>query len=656
MKKLITILTILFFTNVNSQIINTIVGIGTSGNTNDNSQASTAKISPNAIALDVSGNLYIASGNKIRKVNATSGIITTVAGGGNVTTDGGLATSSKFTSIKGVAVDALGNFYIAAEHKIRKVNSNGIISTIAGTGIAGLSGDGGQASLAQLYSPEGIAIDLAGNLYIADNYNMRVRKIATDGVISTIAGSGIYPNNIGSGGDGGLATSAKLYNPQDVAVDQYGNVYIADASNKRIRKVNTNGIISTIAGKGTSSYSGDGGEAINAEIASPWGIDVDDLGNVYVADFINNRIRMINSHGIISTIAGSGGTGTGSGAFNGDGGQATSAQLNYPYDVVVDNKGNIYIADFLNYRVRKFCNSGTIVSSSSPLCSNNSATLTCTSSGSKFTWNTGQTNISSIVVKPNSQTTYTVTSNVACNNNVISNSITISLISSPNVSITSSNSNTNFCSGSVGHSTLTANGAINYAWNNYSQNASIDVYPTLTTNYYVVGTSSNGCTDTANITLFFNSLPQPSVIISGNKISTQNFSTYQWYLNNMLIANATNQNYIPLVSGLYSVHITDINGCSNTSTGNYFDVKVSSIDEIANDEKIIFYPNPVNSILYFNSEFPMDIEITNSLGIKVLKKNLNEIKQINFSEYETGLYYLKVLYNNSTTTYKILKN
>jgi uncharacterized repeat protein (TIGR01451 family) len=221
--------------------------------------------------------------------------------------------------------------------------ANGTIVTMAGTGAPGFSGDGSAATGAQLNYPEGLALDSAGNLYIADSRNQRVRKVAANGVITTIAGNGGW----GYSGDGNAATSAELDYPNGVTVDSAGNLYIADTENQRIRKVAPNGIITTVAGNGNCCYSGDGGPATSAQLAYPYGVAVDPAGDLYIADEDNNRIRKVDLSGNITTIAGNGGYG-----FSGDGGLAVNATLSYPSSVFVDALGNVYVADQYNNAVR----------------------------------------------------------------------------------------------------------------------------------------------------------------------------------------------------------------------------------------------------------------------------------------------------------------
>ena len=281
----------------------------------------------------------------------TAGIISTIAGNGiqGYGGDGGQATAAKLYFPEEVILDALGNLYIAdaGNNRIRKVNTAGVISTIVGNGTSGFAGDGGPATAAELTDPLGLSLDVSGNLYIADAYSSRIRKVSTAGIISTIVGNGIY----GFAGDGGLATAAELAHPQKVILDAFDNLYIADTENNRIRKVNTAGIISTIAGTGTFGYSGDGGQATAAELFNPKCVVIDSWGSLYIADQSNSCIRMLNTAGTISTIAGNGNYG-----YTGDGGQATAAKLAYPAGVSLDALGNLYIADANNSNIRKVTN------------------------------------------------------------------------------------------------------------------------------------------------------------------------------------------------------------------------------------------------------------------------------------------------------------
>ena len=278
--------------------------------------------------------------------------ISTVAGNGTAgfSGDGGPATSAEMDNPTGVAVDSSGNIYFADpdNQRIRKVTaSTGHMSTVAGNGTYGFSGDGGAATSAELKNPDAVAVDSSGNVYIADSFSNRVRKVTVStGVITTVAGSG----TAGYSGDGSAATSAELNFPTGVAVDSSGNIYIADIDNYVIRKVTAStGVISRVAGNGTAGFSGDSGLAISAELSTPAGVAVDTSGNIYIGDYRNERIRKVTaSTGNITTVAGNGTEG-----FSGDGGAATSAELNYPESVAVDTSGNFYIGDYGNLRIRK---------------------------------------------------------------------------------------------------------------------------------------------------------------------------------------------------------------------------------------------------------------------------------------------------------------
>ena len=317
---------------------------------NDGDFATNATInSANGIAFDSAGNLYIAdsSNNRIRKVD-TNGVITTVAGNGvpGYSGDGGAATNASLKQPYDIASDAWGNLFIADSHnqRVRKVDTNGIISTVAGTSLRGFSGDGGAATNAQLNTLYGITVDGLGNLFIADSFNNRVRRVDTNGIVMTIVGSGAY----GFSGDGMAATNAAIDEPWDVTLDSAGNLFIADFFNQRIRKVDVNGMINTVAGNGSSAYSGDGGFATNASLDLPRALTVDSVGNVYVADSYNQRIRKVNPGGVISTVAGNGIPG-----FSGDGGSGNDANISFPRGVAMDGAGNVFITDGGNSRIRK---------------------------------------------------------------------------------------------------------------------------------------------------------------------------------------------------------------------------------------------------------------------------------------------------------------
>ena len=276
-----------------------------------------------------------------------------VAGNSGAVDDEVPALEASLNYVSAVAADRSGNLYIAdtGDHRIRRVDAAGTITTVAGTGTEGFSGDGGPATNAQLAWPRGVTVDALGRLYIGDASNHRIRRVDAAGTITTVAGAGAP----GFGGDGGPAPSARLYGPWGVAVDASGNLYIADRSNHRIRRVDLAGTITTVAGTGTEGFSGDGGPATNAQLAWPRGVTVDASGNLYIADRSNHRIRRVDLAGTITTVAG-----TGTPGLAGDGGPAPSARLNSPSGVAVNRSGSLYISDFGNHRIRRVDAVGTI--------------------------------------------------------------------------------------------------------------------------------------------------------------------------------------------------------------------------------------------------------------------------------------------------------
>ena len=333
-------------------IITTVAG-GGSANPTDGGPATAAAIYPSGVAIDPSGNLIIADNfyDRILKV-AANGIITTVAGvglGGNsggFSGDGGPATAAALNNPTGVAVDASGNLFIADtfNYRVRMVSTGGMITTVAGNGTKGYSGDGGPATAAALNDPTGVAVDASGNIFIADYLNNRIRKVSASGIITTVAGNGTE----GFSGDGGPAAAAALNNPGGVAVDASGDILIADTYNNRIRKVSASGVITTLAGNGTAGFSGDGGPATAASLDNPASVALDTSGNLFIADLLNYRIREVSAGGNITTVAGNG-----TEAFAGDGGPATSASLELPLAVALDASRDLFIADAGTRRIRE---------------------------------------------------------------------------------------------------------------------------------------------------------------------------------------------------------------------------------------------------------------------------------------------------------------
>lgn len=353
-----TILLLLCTSAINAQNIYTCFGNGTVGSSGDGGAASAAQLStPASIAADADGNIYVADagtgGYRVRKIDLRGNIYTHAGTGiSGYSGDGGPATNAQFNSPASLAFDNLGNLYIAdaSDHRIRKINTTGIITTIAGTGVLGFSGDTGPATNAQLNAPIVVYWDRrTSNLLVCDALNNLVRKIDHTGIITTIAGTSAS----GYSGDGGPATAATLNYPAGLTTDTIGNIYIAEFFNHIIRKIDTNGIISTFAGTGSAGFSGDGGAPSLALVNKPCYISVDSSNNLYFSDQGNSRIRKITASGIITTIAGSGVRG-----YGGDTGPATSAMLNSAAGIYIANNcsNNILIADQTNHRVRVITN------------------------------------------------------------------------------------------------------------------------------------------------------------------------------------------------------------------------------------------------------------------------------------------------------------
>ena len=620
--KLLTLIALALFVNAKAQIITTFAGNGVSGYSGDGGPATAAAIwNPIGITIDAVGNLYVAQNSSyvIRKI-ATNGIITTYAGStlGGYSGDGGQATAAKLSNAWGITMDGVGNLLIADQtnNVIRMINTNGIISTIvgldsSGIGVAGFSGDGGYATSAKLFHPSGVGVDSYGNIYVADTKNNVIRMVNTNGIISTIVGldsSGI--GVAGFSGDGGYATSAKLNNPYGVTVDNLGNLYIADVLNQRVRKVNTNGIIVTFAGSNATTLN-DGGYATDAGIGNITDIDIDNFGNVYIADG-SEAVRIVNTNGIINSYAGKWSPSLG---FSGDGGPANNAQISVPYGITFDASGNLYVSDDGNNRIRKV----------TPAC--------------------------------------------------VSTHVNLSIVTS----------NTLVCMGNTIN--LIATGAKGYEWQNiigYSTLSpdTLKPSPSSNTTFYVIGYDSLGCSKKDSIQINVYPLPTDSfsLVLTSTPHVWDAYPTYssnvvnaRWYWGDGTDTLALYPSHTYSVAGTYFICVSAYSACGDSATyclndslyrttsGNMVYVNVithsTDISQIKTQNSAFsIYPNPTGSIL--NLELGIqngatELQVTDVLGNVLIHNSefLTHNLTLDVSGLPAGVYFVRV----GSSTQKFIK-
>jgi serine/threonine-protein kinase len=347
---LFTSIQVLFLHVLQAQVVTTLAGLGAAGSVDATGTSASFNL-PSGVAVDASGNVYVADyeNHKIRKITST-GVVTTFAGSGANGSVDATGTLASFAYPSAVAVDVSGNVYVAdaGNNKIRKITPAGVVTTLAGSGIADSVNATG--TLASFDTPSGIAVDASGNVYVGDTWNDKIRKITPTGVVTNFAGSGT------AGSVNATGTLASFNRPNSVAIDGSGNVYVADQTNNKIRKITSAGVVTTLAGSGTQG-SVDATGAL-ASFYSPIGVAVDASGNVYVADTWNNEIRKITSAGVVTTFAGSGT----SGSVDATG---TLASFASPVGVAVDGSGNVYVADQSNDKIRKISGTSTAIEAQS---------------------------------------------------------------------------------------------------------------------------------------------------------------------------------------------------------------------------------------------------------------------------------------------------
>ncbi|CAN1544636.1 Secretion system C-terminal sorting domain [Flavobacteriaceae bacterium] len=609
MKK-ITLLAAIFFCIIssNAQGVSTFAGSGVAGYSNGTGIGAQFN-NPTGVCIDASGNLYVADSdnNRIRKISQ-SGVVTTFAGSGIAGFANGTGTAAQFSSPNNVCIDASGNLYVADtnNNRIRKISQTGVVTTLAGSGTAG--NINGTSATAQFNSPKGVCVDATGNVFVADFGSFRIRKITTSGVVTTLAGSDY-------GYADGTGTATLFRRPTDICVDTSGNIYVADREIHAIRKITQTGVVTTIAGAVLQQGNADG-TGSNSRFSYPEGISIDALGNLYIADTFNNLVRKITPSGVVTTLAGS--------TQGYADGMGTAAQFARPKDVCIDMAGNVYVIDCFNYRIRKItpCNSLNspilnITPSTATICTSQSITLTATG-GASYSWSSGQ-NTASISVSPTQATTYTVTATNA-NGCSSTGAKTVNVNPLPIVVITGTNS---ICPGQT--VTLIASGGNSYLWSNGSTSSSISVNPLVNTTYSVTGTNTYGCSSTSSKTITVN--PNPIATITGNNsICPGNYTTltasggnsYLW--NNGSTSSSITVN--PSVTISYSVTATNTYGCSATAA---VTVNVNPIPQVS--------INSSNSVCY-----GANITLTASGGQSYLWGNGNTTSSLTVNPLTTTTY------------------
>ena len=655
------------FVSASSGIIYTIAGNGNPGSGGDGGPAVNGLLNnPTSIAINKVGNLFISDtyNNTIRKIDLHTNIIYTVAGSDSLQGfygDGGLADTAQFSNPTGLTFDQSGNLYVADtyNYRIRKINvTNGVISTVAGNGSTdGYSGDGHPADSASLNLPQGLAVDFAGNTYIADTYNNRIRKIAAStNIISTIAGNG----TTGFIGDSIAATFAALNFPTSVYLDTSNNLYIADTYNQRIRVINqqTN-YITTLAGNGSISYSGDGAMATFSNLWGPQGIASDTAGNLYISDTQNNRIRKINAtSGIITTLAGNGLQG-----FSGNGTQAIAATLNNPNGIAVDQRGNVYFCDQNNHCIREVVDSsasiitiaGTGVAgytgdgdTASLAQLNSPAGIAIDASGNLFIADEGNSCIRKITFSPYSPPIISTVAGTGAAGYAGNGSLaTLSQLYSPTgVAVDNSgnlyiadqgNSSIRVVSGATGSITsidslaiaannwsptgifVSANGTI-YFSSDFNSNSVTAIAGDLTSTSVLIGTGTAGFSGDGG-------LPSMAQLNNPNGLTFDKWG-------NFYVADAGNNRIRK---------ITNLPSSIKTLTPNSLFLK--------------YYPNPVSSTVMVTTDPNVieELQLIDAQGNTIQTNYVKaEITTINVAALAPGIYYLRAIGQTATTTEKLV--
>ncbi len=571
-----------------AQVISTFAGNGVAATLGDGLSPTAASFNNlAAVYFHTTGDFYIVeySGSVIRKISST-GVVSTFAGNGvaGYGGDGGPATAASFNHPIDILADYSGNFYVIdnGNQRIRKINAAGIITTIAGNGIPGYTGDGGPATAATLHDPSRMTIDGAGNIYFADAVNNVIRKISTAGIISTVVGNGTPA----FAGDGGPATGASLWQPLGVTLDGNGNMYVADALNHRIRKINTSGIISTFAGTGAVGYAGDSGPATAATMNYPNGVTCDQTCNVYFTDWYGHKVRKVTYSGIITTVVGSGVAG-----FSGDGGPAVSAQLNGPNNLTFDHISNLYIPEYYNNRVRKVSNLGETfgcpsvvpvagITAPGSVCQDSCVTFQNLSTGTvdSLRWTSASGGV---------------------------------VISSPVTDTT----------------TICFPG---------SDSAVVKLYV-----YGPLGT------DSATVTIMITSAPHPGINHSGHTLTVTGgpYTGYQWYNGSVAITGATNATYTYLSTGGDYHVVVDSAGCTGISAS----ISTVGVGTTTTSVKTYWVAQYNNDMITLrsseNNDEALHMAIYDATGRIIVQdtwSNGSNTKDVNCTVFPTGFYVIRL--------------
>ena len=664
-----------------SQIINTIAGNGSLSYSGDGGPAIAASFDSRSLAEDRNGNIYFSDdfSHRIRKIS-TSGIMSTVAGNGSTVYSGdGMPATATGMNPTDVAVDTSGNLYIADRnnHRIRKVNTAGIISTIAGTGVAGTSGDGAAATAAKISNPCSLTLDKYGNIYISTDF--KVRKIDLSGTITTYAGGGGYVWFYAANGHSATGISAGM-EPMGLTTDTAGNLYIADTFNNAVRKVNTAGIITTVAGLGVAAYYGDGYQATNAGLNSPFDVAVDSLNNLYISDYGNYVIRKVNmTTGIISTFAGSI-----SATVLGDGGPATSARVGKSTGIIADNYGVVISSD--TRRIRRVCFGTTIptisISGMDTVCAGTTVSYTSSVAGGgtmpSYKWkvngiNAGTGSTFSYAPANGDVVKCILRSSATCSYPDTAASISLIAVVTPTVSPTVSISSSSMvvCSGTmVTFNSLISGGGILpiYKWQVNGVDVGTGTLPTYTytpSNLDVINCtiiSHEACavptvTVSPNITMTVNPSPVMFTLgtsgtyadsavlsLSGSQIGITYNLLDGSSIYGSLAGTGSTLPFTVFSTGNYFITATSALGCSDSTNS----ISVTIIDTSTGIKNIdassvMVYPNPAGDKLFVEGSQPFLLQILDLTGRVLIERTCSATKSaVDISDLKSGLYLLKV--------------